>query len=91
MKIRTIRVIRAPFFKIEMTYLVHRHATAQAFLDRAEAWLMQAEAEHNLILGLARRLTESTDGYDPPIYLASVEGEDGVVGCAYRTRPTSLA
>ncbi len=70
-----------------MTYRVHRHATAQAFLDRAEAWLMQAEAEHNLILGIARRLTESTDGYDPPIYLASVEDEDGVVGCAYRTPP----
>ena len=87
MQIRNIRVIRVPFFKIEMTYRVHRHATAQAFLDRAEAWLMQAEAEHNLILGLARRLTESIDGYDPPIYLASVEDEDGVVGCAYRTPP----
>ena len=48
---------------------------------------MQAEAEHNLILGLARRLTESTDGYDPPIYLATVEDADGVVGCAYRTPP----
>lgn len=70
-----------------MTFRVHRHATADAFLDRAAAWLLQAEAEHNLILGIARRLTESTDGYDPPIYLATVEDEDGVVGCAYRTPP----
>ncbi len=70
-----------------MTYRVHRHATARAFLNRAEAWLMQAEAEHTLILGIARRLTESTNGYDPPIYLATVEDEDGVVGCAYRTPP----
>ncbi len=70
-----------------MTFRVHRHATADAFLERAEAWLLQAEAEHTLILGIARRLTESTEGYDPPIYLATVEDEGGVVGCAYRTPP----
>ena len=73
-----------------MTYRVRRHATARAFLDRAETWLMQAEAEHNLILGLARKLTESTEGYDPPIYLATIEDDDGVVGCAYRTPPYKL-
>ena len=70
-----------------MTFRVHRHATADAFLERAEAWLLQAEAEHTLILGIARRLTESTEGYDPPIYLATVEDKDGVVGFAYTKPP----
>ena len=71
-------------------FKIHRHSDAEAFLDRAEDWLLQAEAEHNLILGLARQLTESTEPYEPPIYLATIENDGAVVGCAFRTPPFKL-
>jgi len=69
---------------------IHRHPDAEAFLHRAEDWLLQAEAEHNLLLGLARELTVSTEPYEPPIYLATVETGGDVVGCAFRTPPYKL-
>ena len=62
----------------------------QPFSRRAEGWLMQAEAEHNLILGIARRLAGSREGYEPPIYLATVESDGEVRGCAFRTPPFKL-
>ena len=37
-----------------------RHKTAKRFLDRTEAWLMQEEAVHNLLLGLADNLRQHT-------------------------------
>jgi len=69
---------------------VHRHENAASFLDRAGAWLLGAEAEHNLILGVARRLQGAPEATDPPTYLATVEDGDEVVGCALRTPPHKL-
>lgn len=69
---------------------VRRHPDAASFLARAEAWLLQREAEYNLILGLARRLTASPEDDDPPIYLATVEDTGQIVGCAFRTPPFKL-
>jgi hypothetical protein len=37
-----------------------RHKTSANFLDRAGAWLEQAEAKNNLILGIAARLREDS-------------------------------
>lgn len=51
---------------------------------------MQAEAEHNLLLGIARDLAESEKGYAPPVYLATIELDEAVVGCAFRTPPHKL-
>ena len=59
---------------------VLRHSPA-AFRARAEVWLLQREAEHNLLLGLAARLEQSTAGFQPPIYLATVErGRIAMIG-----------
>ena len=71
-------------------FKIHRHREAEAFLQRAEAWLMQAEAENNLVLGLARELTKTTKGYELPLYLATVERAGAVVGCAFRTPPFKM-
>ena len=76
-----------------MTCRIHRHADAASFLSRAEAWLLRSEAEHNLILGIAHRLSEAPDSYEPPIYLATIQREDEegeIVGCAFRTPPYKL-
>ncbi len=69
---------------------VRRHASARAFRERAEAWLLAREPEHNLLLGLARRLEHGSAGYERPIYLATLERGAEVVGCAFRTPPFNL-
>ena len=63
------------------------HATARAFRERAEPWLLRAEAEHSLVLGIAARLI---DGHRPAPFLATVEDAGGVAGVALRTPPHKL-
>lgn len=66
---------------------IARHGDAETFLKRAREWLLQTEAEHNLILGLAT-LAES-DEVDE-LYVATVEQDGAVVGCALRMPPRKL-
>jgi len=67
--------------------VVRQHADANAFLAAAEGWLLEREAAHNLILGIVGALRESSEGYGHPIYLATVEAQGSVAGCAFRTPP----
>jgi RimJ/RimL family protein N-acetyltransferase len=69
---------------------VVRHADARSFLRRAQAWLVRAEAEHNLILGITGSLRDGTTAYEPPYYLATIERGGEIVGCAFRTPPYKL-
>jgi predicted GNAT family acetyltransferase len=69
---------------------VHRFADAGAFLDRAEPWLLEYEAENNLILGIAGELRMDRQRYAEPAYLATIEDGDVIVGCAFRTPPFKL-
>jgi uncharacterized protein len=69
---------------------VVRFATGDAFLARAEPWLLLAEAENNLILGLARQIALYTTAYGGKPYLATVEKDGAVSGCAFRTPPWKL-
>ncbi len=73
-----------------MRYRIQRHPDATAFLARAEPWLLRAEAENNLVLAIARGLTASLGAYELPLYLATVEADGEVVGCAWRTPPFKL-
>ena len=66
-----------------------RHADVHAFAARATPWLMQAEAEHNLILGIIEQLKANRMHVSAP-YLVTVEADDAVVGCAFRTPPYKL-
>lgn len=65
-------------------------SSPDAFVRRAEPWLLEAEAENNLLLGLGRKLQESVAGFEPPIFLATIEDAGAVVGCAFRTPPFKL-
>jgi len=69
---------------------IRRHESADAFLERAARWLLEAEAEHNLLLGLTAQLREGDHGYESPIYLATIEAQGRVEGCAFRTPPFKL-
>lgn len=69
---------------------VVRYADPTAFLQRAEAWLVRAEAEHNLILGITGSLRDGSAAYEPPYYLAVIERGNDILGCAFRTPPYKL-
>jgi uncharacterized protein len=69
---------------------VTRHATADGFLEHAGEFLVEREAEHNLILGLSSRLRHDPRLYGEDPYLAVVEDEGRVVGAALRTPPHNL-
>ncbi len=69
---------------------IRRCPDARSFLARAGSWLLEREAENGLPLGIARRLLGETSLYEPPIYLAVVEQDGAVVGCALRTPPWPL-
>jgi hypothetical protein len=65
-----------------------RHRSPAAFLARAEPWLMRAEVENNVILGLAAALRPRRSS--PPPWLLTVEQAGEVVACALRTPPRGL-
>lgn len=73
-----------------MRWSVRRYDEPGVFRQRAEPWLLRREAEHNLLLGILRTLDSSPHLYEPPIYLATVESDGEVAGCAFRTPPFKL-
>ncbi len=66
-----------------------RHGDVSSFAERALPWLMQAEAEHNLLLSIIEQLKVNPQSYGPP-YLATIEEHGAVAGCAFRTPPYKL-
>jgi GNAT superfamily N-acetyltransferase len=72
------------------TYSVRRFHDPVAFLNRAGPWLLQNEAENNLIIGIAQQLAAGTLLSGKPVYLATVECDGAVVGAAFRTPPYKL-
>jgi hypothetical protein len=68
-------------------YICVRHESADAFLARAEPWLLEHEAENNLILGIAAQLRNTPNA---DAYLATLEHDGMVTGCAFRTPPFKL-
>jgi hypothetical protein len=69
---------------------IRRHSNARSFLDRSEDWLLENEAQNNLILAIANQLLREDHPYEDPIYLATIESDAQVVGCAWRTPPLKL-
>ncbi len=66
---------------------ITRYSNAQHFLRRAEPWLLEREAEHNLLLGIARQLAAGESPFEDPTYLATVDDDGEIFGCAFRTPP----
>jgi uncharacterized protein len=69
---------------------LHRFDTIQAFCDRAQNYLLQHEAEHNLLLGILHTLQHDPDRYPEPPYLAIVEANSQVLAVAIRTPPYKM-
>jgi len=68
-----------------------RYHDIETFYARAEPFLLEREAEHNLILGITTGLTTGDAAmYEDPPYLAAVAEGDAVVAIAIRTPPHNL-
>lgn len=69
---------------------IERFTDVTAFDERVSAFLLEREAEHNLMLGLIRQLAQHPDHYDAPPYLATVSDGDTLVGVSLRTPPHNV-
>ena len=69
--------------------VVTRYQSAQDFLAVAQPLLMLAEAENNLILGIAQGIARNPAAAQNP-YLAAVSGPGGVLACAVHVAPFKI-
>lgn len=69
---------------------LHRFDSIDKFWDKTQAYLLQNEAENNLLLGVAHTLRSNPSRYPDPPYLAMVESNGEIVATAIRTPPHKL-
>jgi hypothetical protein len=69
---------------------VVQHREAGTFLERAESWLLEGEAENNILLSVAYLLEQGAKPFLEPAYLATIEDGNRVVGCAMRAPPDGV-
>jgi hypothetical protein len=67
-----------------------RHDDLEAFYAHAQRFLLQREAEHNLILGITIGLIRDGVPAELRPYLATVQDDGRVVAAAMRTPPHKL-
>jgi predicted GNAT family acetyltransferase len=68
---------------------VRRYGSAEAFLEVAQPLLMTAEAENNLLLGVAQGIARNPGAAKNP-YMATVGTQAGVLACAVHIAPFKL-
>jgi GNAT superfamily N-acetyltransferase len=66
---------------------IHHHDSARTFLARAKGWLLDREIECATALQSATNASGNDALYERPTYWATVEDENSIVGCCYRTPP----
>jgi len=69
---------------------LRRYADPAVFRARVEPWLLEHEAEHNILLGILAKLVSGPHEYEPPLYFASIELDGAVAGCGFRTPPYKM-
>jgi uncharacterized protein len=69
---------------------LHRFDSIGKFWDKTQTYLLQHEAENNMLLGIAHTLRNNPARYPDPPYLAMVESDGKVVATAIRTPPHKL-
>lgn len=69
---------------------VERYREVAAFLDAAGDWLLHAEVENNVMIGIARSIADGTRAPKEPPYFAAVIDGGSVVCCATQTPPHVL-
>lgn len=71
-------------------YTVRLHKGASDFLSATRDWLLQREAENNVLFSIAQLLTTADHPFREPLYLASITERDELVGCAVAAPPDGI-
>ena len=69
---------------------LHRFDSIDKFWAKTQAYLLQHEAENNVLLGIVHTLRHNPARYPDPPYLAMVEIDGEIVATAIRTPPHKL-
>ena len=69
---------------------IRRYIDPQLFLDGSQEWLLRSELKNSQILAVAHLLIKDDHPFEPPYYLATVETDTDIVGCAVRPSPDQL-
>jgi uncharacterized protein len=69
---------------------LRRYTDVDAYLEAATPYLIEREAEHNLIFGVAATYREDPGQYTGSAYLATVHDDERVVAAALQTPPHRL-
>jgi predicted GNAT family acetyltransferase len=69
--------------------IVTRHDSAESFLTAASPLLMRAEAENNVIIGVAQGIARNPSAAKDP-YLATVSNDTGVIACGVYLAPSKM-
>lgn len=74
-----------------MTFAVRHHASAEAFLEAAGAFLGEREAEHNLLFGICSAIGANPDLFveHPPRFATVTDAGGSVVAATLRTPPNN--
>lgn len=71
-------------------YSVRLHRGANQFLSATRDWLLEREAENNVVLSVAHLLTTADHPFREPVYLASITERGKLIGCAVAAPPDGL-
>jgi GNAT superfamily N-acetyltransferase len=71
-------------------YSVRLHRGASQFLSATRGWLLEREAENNILLSVAHLLTTTDHPFREPFYLASILERGKLVGCAVAAPPDGI-
>jgi hypothetical protein len=71
-------------------YDVRLHRGASQFLSAAHDWLLEREAENNIVLSVAHLLTTADHPFREPLYLASIKERGKLMGCAVAAPPDGI-
>jgi GNAT superfamily N-acetyltransferase len=71
-------------------YDVRLHRGASQFLSAARDWLLEREAENNIVLSIAHLLTTADHPFREPFYLASITERGKLVGCGVAAPPDGI-
>lgn len=71
-------------------YSVRLYRGANQFLSATRDWLLEREAENNIVLSVAHLLTTSDHPFREPLYLASIKERSKLIGCAVAAPPDGI-
>ena len=69
---------------------LHKFDSIDKFWDKTQNYLLQHEAENNVLLGVIQTMLCNPDRYPDPPYLAMVESNGEIVATSIRTPPHKL-